>query len=387
MNVEGRLTVDLDRAAVGNGRARIALSRPLGITRALVGGLPHDAVRTLPLLFNVCGLAQGAAAARACECALGIDTDPETHRVRRLLVLIEMLREHLARAVMDWERFLGFAPQPENLLRVMHLCTKTRRALDPQGAAFAIGAAAVCDREQARSLIVEAAGLVEDRVFGEPLGSWQERQTVADLAYWCTSASTPAQKIVGLVLARGWADAGRAEISFLPQLSDADLAAHLFGPESQSFIAAPTWDGTPRETSAFSRQAENSLVSDVMRVHDSGLLARLVSRLVEIAEIPRAMSEIIEAQDIAQPAGGETEGRGVAHVEAARGRLVHGVEIADEVVRHYTILAPTEWNFHAAGGAARGLADIAGREGDVHALADLFVSSVDPCVGYQLRVH
>jgi coenzyme F420-reducing hydrogenase alpha subunit len=77
----------------------------------------------------------------------------------------------------------------------------------------------------------------------------------------------------------------------------------------------------------------------------------------------------------------------LAQVEAARGRLVHGVEIEDGIVRRYAILAPTEWNFHSDGGAALGLADIAGRERDAREIADLFVTTVDPCVGYELRVH
>ncbi len=74
-------------------------------------------------------------------------------------------------------------------------------------------------------------------------------------------------------------------------------------------------------------------------------------------------------------------------MEAARGRLVHGVEIEDDIVRRYAILAPTEWNFHWHGAAAHGLADIAGRGSDVRALADLFVTAVDPCVGYELKVN
>jgi len=42
---------------------------------------------------------------------------------------------------------------------------------------------------------------------------------------------------------------------------------------------------------------------------------------------------------------------------------------------------------HEGGAAARGLADIAGRGSDVRALADLFVTAVDPCVGYELKVN
>lgn len=388
MSIEGCLTIDLNRAADGTGRASIASSRPLGLVRTLIGKSADDVVKMLPLLFNVCGLAQGAAAAQACERALGIDTDPETRRLRQLLVGVEMLREHLIRAVVDWQRFLGREPQTESTLRIMCLYTEARRRLDPKGTAFAIGAGVQCNRGEARPVIAEAVHLVEDLVLGEPDAVWCDRYTVSDLEEWCAAGRTPAQQLVRTVLDRGWADAGKAKVDFLPELSDDDFAARLFDAEAEAFIAAPTWNGVPQETSALSRQAADPLVRDVMRVYGGGLLARLTGRLVELADLPRTMSEIVDAEDDERRLGsGAPQGRGLAHVEAARGRLVHGVEIVGDLVRRYAILAPTEWNFHSDGGVARGLADIAGREGDVHALAALFVASVDPCVGYEVRVH
>ena len=81
-------------------------------------------------------------------------------------------------------------------------------------------------------------------------------------------------------------------------------------------------------------------------------------------------------------------GIGVAQIEAARGRLVHAVEMAGDTVRRYRILAPTEWNFHPEGAAAHGLAKIAASgAGDCADLARLFVTAVDPCVGVDVRVH
>lgn len=388
MSVEGRLTIDLDRAAAGAARARIASSRPVGVTRVLVGSTAEDVVKTIPLLFNVCGVAQGAAAVEACERALGISASRPTRRVRKALVLVEMLREHLIRAVMDWRRFLGLEPAPESMLRVMRLFTMARRALDPDARAFTIGA----ELEQAdgalQPTLAEAEHLLEDLVLGEPAHQWHERRTLGDLESWCEAGSTPAQQLVDMVIARGWADAGNTPLDFLPHLPEHDIAVHLLGSESAVFVAAPMWDGAPRETSVLSRQAEHPLVHDVMRVHEAGLLARLTARLVEMAALPRSLSHHIDTNDAdPQPQSRLPDGYGVAHVEAARGRLVHGVEIAANVVQRYAILAPTEWNFHASGAAARALADIAGRDGDVETIASLFVSAVDPCVGFEVRVH
>jgi hypothetical protein len=279
------------------------------------------------------------------------------------------------------------------MLRVMRLAASAKRALDPETTAFSVGAGAARDRADISLMLAEAVRLVEELVIGEPVESWCKRQTLSDLQDWSSAGATAAQQLVSLVLSNGWSAAGRAEIDFLPELPEDGLGVLLFGDDTSAFVAAPIWEGRPRETSVLSSQENHPLVGDVMRVHGCGLLARLACRLVETAEVPRAMSDIVDSEPIGlknseqRPSAGVPSGRGIAHVEAARGRLVHGVEIVDEMVRRYAILAPTEWNFHAAGGAARGLADIAVRAGDVRTLASLFVSSVDPCVGYEVRVH
>jgi coenzyme F420-reducing hydrogenase alpha subunit len=395
MGIEGRLTIELERAADGAGRASISSSRPLGLTKAFIGRSAHETVQTLPILFSVCGLAQGAAAAQACERALGIKSSDETQAVRGLLVLAETLREHLIRAVMDWPRFLGLDVNKGDLLRVMRLSEDLKRALDPEGRALTIGGSARLARARIAPAVGDLARLVETLVLGEARDIWQARQSAGDFRSWSLPAATPSQRLVRAVLDRGWAGAGRAATRFLPRLDDRDLGACLLGDAAAAFVAAPTWDGMPHETSALARQADRHLVRDVARNYGSnGLLARIAARLIEVAELPGIMRRIAEScSDVADgPPAAPAEpqqrsGRGLAQVEAARGRLVHGVEIEDGIVRRYAILAPTEWNFHSDGGAALGLADIAGRERDAREIADLFVTTVDPCVGYELRVH
>ena len=51
-------------------------------------------------------------------------------------------------------------------------------------------------------------------------------------------------------------------------------------------------------------------------------------------------------------------------------------------------MAPTEWNFHPAGAAAKALSLIAGSgRRDARDLADLMIAAFDPCVEYSLAVH
>jgi Ni,Fe-hydrogenase I large subunit len=79
----------------------------------------------------------------------------------------------------------------------------------------------------------------------------------------------------------------------------------------------------------------------------------------------------------------------LAQVEAARGRLVHRVDIDDRgMIQRYQILAPTEWNFHPRGIVRKGLGNLQGRnDEELDQLARIFINAVDPCVGYSLSIH
>ncbi|MFZ1573767.1 MAG: nickel-dependent hydrogenase large subunit, partial [Chromatiaceae bacterium] len=81
------------------------------------------------------------------------------------------------------------------------------------------------------------------------------------------------------------------------------------------------------------------------------------------------------------------DGVGLAQVQAARGLLVHRVAIQAGRVADYRILAPTEWNFHPQGAAALGLATLPDADDEtLHRIGGLFVTALDPCVAYDLRI-
>ena len=80
-------------------------------------------------------------------------------------------------------------------------------------------------------------------------------------------------------------------------------------------------------------------------------------------------------------------GIGISQVEAARGRLVHRVELERALVRSYRILAPTEWNFHPRGVLVQGLTGLQARtQAELNRRAASLINAIDPCVGYQLRI-
>jgi uptake hydrogenase large subunit len=383
MTPEGRICIDLYPGA-RDVAAKIVSSRPLTITRQFSDQSPEKVVHTASLLFAACRSAQSIAAAEAFEDALGVEPPASTRKTRAALVLAETAREHALRILMDWPKFLR-APEEADPKLLKSLMQADRKIASAFGG---LGELVVANTQAGREAIAELRGFLEHVIFRRDLDEWSafDRES---LTAWAQEGCTVGQRLIGQVMNEGLLDAGAAELSALPALECKALAERLFAAEADAFIARPKWGGSPRETSALSRLLPHPLISTLRAKHGFGLGARLVSCLMELATIP---SRIRTLTDAPQPSP-ETRlgnGRGVAQVEAARGRLIHAVEMDGEKVARYRILAPTEWNFHPSGAVAQGLGRIATGGGDRKAcawLARLFVISADPCVAADVRVH
>jgi hypothetical protein len=93
------------RIAVADGRVsavEVASERP-AIAQRLRGRAADDAVRLVPLLFSLCGKAQGSAALLALEAARGNERTPHLDPA----IQQEALREHLWRWLLDLPVLLG----------------------------------------------------------------------------------------------------------------------------------------------------------------------------------------------------------------------------------------------------------------------------------------
>jgi Ni,Fe-hydrogenase I large subunit len=207
---------------------------------------------------------------------------------------------------------------------------------------------------------------------------------------WAKTGRTSAARLLREVLERGWAEVGRSPIAVLPRLSARQLEECLGSEGADGFVAEPTWNGTPAETSPFSRNFAHPLVEGLTESFGNGLLPRLAAQLLELALLLRELAaapegvrhpEVVVASVLAP-------GVGLAQGQAARGLLVHRVAVAGERVMDYRILAPTEWNFHPRGVVAAGLAALPSTDVEtLRRVASLFVTSVDPCVDYDVIIR
>lgn len=108
----GRVHIRLHLADERIAEVEIRSQRPL-VATALRGKPAAQAVQLVPLIFALCGRAQGQAAGLALAAARGVETPPRLDAA----IEIEVMREHLWRLLLDLPPLLGLPAQRELFLQ------------------------------------------------------------------------------------------------------------------------------------------------------------------------------------------------------------------------------------------------------------------------------
>ena len=374
---------------VNEGRqTAIRSDRPVHAARVFAGKAPGTALRLLPMLFSVCGLAQATAGTHALKAALGEAHSDHVTRAHAALVRLEIAREHLWRISMDWPRFTQHKLGSASLAAMQSLLPRSREALF-DGEPFGLEPLAVSDTVALDQILSELERLLEQDVLGIAPGEWLALDSVGALAAYARETAGAVPDFLRLLHAEGWQAACPSSPASLPALAGDAIDKVLANGTADAFVETPDWEGRPRETSPLTRATGNPLLESVTREHGLALLARAVAAINELASTARdvraVMAGAIEPAIHAERTNTTTA---VAQVEAARGLLVHRVAIADDLVDDYRIVAPTEWNFHPAGSVTQALAALPAADRQVAEMqAALFVTLMDPCVAWSLEVH
>lgn len=284
---------------------------------------------------------------------------------------------------------------------------------------------------------------LERRTFGGPVAEFLALKTPKDLSAW---AEAHADSDLGFWLSRafeeGWDQMGRAETGLLslgaygePQgptygagvwqgrRGELDLLAitedlassWLEGPEAPlppsqgvtelksdrpggySYNKAPRYLGQPMAVGPLARQVLDGqpLVSALFEASGQNLFTRILARWVEVGRVALDMRRWLGQLNLKEPfyLGHPAEvpdGAAYGLVEAARGSLLHFMEVTEGKISRYQLIAPTSWNFSPRDGQGQpGPAELALEglpfEGRPSPEVWMVVRSFDPCM--QCTVH
>lgn len=358
---EGRIEIVLTRRQDAPPEVALHSSRRQLAQRLLAGQTPERAAQLVGLVFSLCGRAQRAAVELAAEAA-GMPARLDG-RARAGRVLAELGREHAWRLLADWPKQQGEAGQMAALRRLLQAGEES----EVQAAGF--------------------AGVLAESVLGEPAAAWLDRTSGPDglmeFEAWRRAGTTDPARLFARL---GGRDPCPGALPLLPGLSElapkAILAIADQALADPAFCRAPRLAGGCAETGALGRCRAEPLIQAWVAAYGSGVGARMLARLLELARLPARLAGDGSG---AAAAWSPAPGVGVAAVETSRGLLIHALTLAGGRIDQYRIVAPTEWNFQPGGpleAALRALPEADWNEAGVRRVA----LAMDPCVEFEVAV-
>lgn len=371
MNIEAKIRIKLHWDGRRIGRAELQ-PRPLVRATELVRGkTAGQAAIIIPMLFSICGKAQGAATAVALAFAQGGEPDRVAERER--LVLGEALQELLWRFLLDLPRIMGGQGNPPLLVAL-------RKGLAQ--------AAAGQNDTAWQAFAVQAETALSQAILGMSVDNWRKLADLEQLSEWLrrTDAET-SRNLLELWNGMGrWGDGGA---TLMPTASREQIMTEVLpGLEGdEHFTQRPHWQGRVMETGSLARMQAHPVLAELLRQEGASILARFLARLFEMVELIDRLREPVEPGWVQGAALGP--GIGLAWVQTARGLLLHRAELDGQGgVADYRIVAPTEWNFHPAGSCIEALTGKpASSIDEARRSAELLVQALDPCVAYMIEVE
>lgn len=313
----------------------------------LKGKTPEQAAQLVPMLFSLCGGAQGVAAKAALQAAQGQPMTAEELADWANTVRRETALEHLWRLMLDWPQLCGLSRREIEFAQCRRTCMQAKTNSEFEHAL--------------------QAAIMPELLEGNVWHGWDRYPSA-----------------LGAKLVRCLREAGLPQLpptACLPSASAGEWARMQQEISSPQFCARPSHQGIPKESGVLARLAGHAMVSPLLTA-GRNIEARLVARLVELAGL--AGGNTGEPQDWVDAATCG-DGVGLARVETARGMLIHRAVVENGTVAEYAIVAPTEWNFHPQGTFAREAKSLAAPD-DAGLLqqAQMLALSLDPCVTYKV---
>lgn len=96
---------------------------------------------------------------------------------------------------------------------------------------------------------------------------------------------------------------------------------------------------------------KNRLILDIHSRYGDSILSRIVARVLEIPLLLNHSKKLLKQFNLEEPSYikpkvdiSKISAKGYSSVEAARGSLVHKVDIKNGIIQQYEIITPTQWN-------------------------------------------
>ena len=379
MSIEGQLSIKLNLSE-GRLKCELSSSRPLQASRLFIGKPIDSVLKTIPMLFNICGKAQAIATLRAAESYTGQTANESVEIQREALIWLESLREQLWQILLEWPKNLAETVDAPLMASISQSIHKISQSINHNDSLLRRDSVVnIINQQEAWHSLKQ---IIENDVLGEPYQHWLN-EPLLDIEHWATKKANLASRFVHWLQQQIWQNTGTSPIAPLTRWDNSQLQKRLTT-EQYDFTQTPDWNGQAHEVSWFSSQQYHPMVEQLLKMHGNGIYTRVITRLVGLADLTQKLDRFFSHSE---QSFHYQASNGMAHVEAARGRLTHNIKMNGGTVEQLNILAPTEWNFHPNGVAATGLENLQGTTTkELEQQAHCLIHAIDPCVGYSLSI-
>jgi hypothetical protein len=394
---EGQIIFDIHQASADHEPNQVSISTrlPQRLSDSFIGLDITDVLKRIPLLFNICGAAQGYCASQCAEEIINPLEPERLHRsrVRALIVLAEKAKETVFRLCMEIQALSGETKhlatfKPAGLWR-KEMTTACFQAENP----FDLFSKAKLDDEHCLQVIQEIEDFLSNEVFGQTYASWLDLNNLDEFNNWLLKHEGLAPQLINQLNIQNYNTIGQANFYPLIAQNLDDVSSSLLDETcAEEFVNKPIMSGLSFETGSLVTSQNHPLLQDMIKRVGHGVLVRYIARLIDLAKVPQHMRGLLEnsqeSTEVECSLFSQKKGSAVAGLDTARGRLHHAITLKGNMVTDYKILSPTQWNFHESSVAVACLRDLKiNNRNNIQAGAECIIRAIDPCVNFEVRVH
>ncbi|WP_345993205.1 nickel-dependent hydrogenase large subunit [Sulfurimonas sp. HSL-1716] len=379
-----------------------------GIEEILKGKSPLDALVINPRVCGICGHAHLIATVQALEsCYEDIKISKKAKIIRELTLNFEIIQNHFKWFYLTIFPLFGLK---QEIMKALHPSQLMGKAIALFGGqyphtSYAIVGGVACeitnmDIIKLQRYIDETIGFFEKNVANADIQTLQKLENTADIM----TKQGDLPDILRTIEKNGWQKLGKSYDRFIAfgenscfakgKLLNARIYRNVFvedvreSDSTTSFAKSVHYLDRYYEVGPLARAMikKNPLIKDAHGRYEDSMFTRILARVYEIAGLLTHSRSLIEELDLSEPSYikpdidiSQLNSSGSSAVEAARGTLIHKVEIENSVIKNYEIITPTQWNLCGGDNKNRGVSQKAMIGLNNTDIAELVFKTFDVC--------
>ncbi len=351
--------------------AQIAFFDSRYIENILTGRVPLDALAITPRVCGICGHAHLIATVRALESATGCRVSKKAQTIREITLSLELLQNHFKWFYLSiYPLILNGANRVDGALEPSRVISEAIALIAgqyPHNSYAIVGGISTditpIDIFELKDRLKYITKLFNKYIIDTDISEFSR----CDKLEMMLSKSGDLPLIMQKILNNGWQSLGQSYDRFIvfgdsgifkkgksvstryQEHLDMRYIEEFKTPNSEAISIK--YRGKFYETGPLARAMimKRSLVKEAHRRYKDSLYTRILARVCEMPLLIQYIYDLIDTIDYSQPSWIDYKEfkqscSGVGAVEAARGSLIHKIDIKEGKIIEYKIITPTQWN-------------------------------------------